>query len=163
MENFELQSSNAEVSISNTIFEPFNNPSIIMPDSIGAEVKYSKDIGTSAGKSYMRVSVFPFVKRDNQILKLTEFTLSVSETSNVLKSARASYQWKTTSLLASGKWTKIKTKNKGIYKITYDQLKLWGFANPEKVVLYGNGGLMLPVLNKDLKTDDLLLYPVWKG
>ncbi|MDO8929846.1 MAG: hypothetical protein Q7W54_12770, partial [Bacteroidota bacterium] len=90
-ENFELQSSNVEVSISNTVFEPFNNPSIIMHDSIGAELKYSKDIATSAGKSYMRVSVFPFVKRDNQILKLTEFTLSVSETSNVLKSATASY------------------------------------------------------------------------
>jgi hypothetical protein len=163
MENFELQASNAEISISNAVFETFNNPSIILPDSIGAELKYSKEIGTSAGKSYMRVSVFPFVKRDNQILKLTQFTLSVSETSNVLKSATASYQWKSGSLLASGKWTKIKTNNKGIYKITYDQLKTWGFSNPEKVALYGNGGLMLPVLNKDLKTDDLLLYPVWKG
>lgn len=163
MENFELQASNAEVSISNTVFETFNNSSIILPDSIGAELKYSKEIGTSAGKSYMRVSVFPFVKRDNQILKLTEFTLSVSEASNMLKSATASYQWKSGSLLASGKWTKIKTNNKGIYKITFDQLRLWGFANPEKVVLYGNGGLMLPVLNKDLKIDDLLLYPVWKG
>ncbi len=111
----------------------------------------------------MRVSVFPFVRRYGQILKLTEFTLSINENSKILKSATASYQWKSSSLLGTGKWAKIKTKNKGIYKITFDQLKLWGFANPEKVVLYGNGGLMLPVLNRDLKADDLMVYPAWKG
>ena len=163
VENFQLQSAGAEIVIANTVFEPFNDLSILFPDSIGADLQYSAETGASAGQYYLRVSVFPFVRINGQIQKLTEFTLSVNETSNLLKSATANYQWKTNSLLASGKWAKIKTKNKGIYKITFDQLKLWGFANPEKVVLYGNGGLMLPVLNRDLKADDLLVYPVWKG
>ena len=162
-ENFELQSSNAEVEIKNTVFEPFIGFSLMLPDSLGTEPKISSEIGSSAGQYYLRVSIFPFVKRNGQILKLTEFTLSVNETFNVLKSVTTSYQWKASSLLASGKWTKIKTKNKGIYKITFDQLKLWGFTNPDKVVLYGNGGIMLPVLNRDLKNDDLLAYPIWKG
>jgi protein involved in ribonucleotide reduction len=80
-----------------------------------------------------------------------------------LKSATAGYSWKTSSLLASGKWIKIRTKSRGIYKISYDQLRAWGFSNPEKVGLYGNGGFMLPILNKDLKTDDLMSYPVIRG
>lgn len=58
---------------------------------------------------------------------------------------------------------KIKTKDRGIYKVTYDQIKQWGFANPDQVVLYGNGGYMLPFMNKDLRFDDLATYPVSKG
>ncbi|HEY3372431.1 MAG TPA: type IX secretion system sortase PorU [Prolixibacteraceae bacterium] len=163
VESFELESSNAQLSISDTVFEPFNNNSFVLPDSIGSELKYSTLIGTSAGKSHLRVSIFPFVKRNNQVLKLTEFTISINENPNTLKSGMASFAWKSSSVLNSGKWIKIKATSKGIYKITYDQIKAWGFANPEEVCLYGNGGAMLPVLNKDLQTDDLLAYPVWKG
>ena len=163
IESFELQASNAEVELKNAVFEPINDKFIVLPDSIGSDLKFSTLTGSSAGKSFLRVSVFPFVKRNNQILKLTEFTLSINENANVLKSVTASYPWKSTSALSSGKWTKIKTKEKGIYKITYDQLKVWGYNNPDKVCLYGNGGHMLPYLNKDLKADDLLIYPVWKG
>lgn len=162
VESFELQSSNADVAITNAVFEPINN-SIILPDSIGPNIKFSKVIGTSRNKSYLRVSIFPFVKRDNQIMKLTRFTLSLIENSVKMKSAQVSFPWKSTSVLGSGKWVKIKTKNKGIYKITFDQLTQWGFASPDKVCMYGNGGYMLPVMNRDLKADDLLAYPVWKG
>jgi hypothetical protein len=163
VESFELQSGEAVVAIKNEVFEPVNDHSIVLPDSIGSDLKFSTIIGTSAGKSFLRLSVFPFVKRNNQILKLTDFTLSIHENSNLLKSAQASFPWKSTSLLGSGKWVKIKIKNKGIYKITYDQIKQWGFTSPEKVCLYGNGGYMLPILNKNLKADDLLAYPIWNG
>lgn len=78
------------------------------------------------------------------------------------KSSIASFTWKSNSVLKSGKWIKIKTTEKGIYKITYDQLKQWGFSSPEQVAVYGNGGYMLPVLNKDLSIDDLNSYPVLK-
>ena len=79
------------------------------------------------------------------------------------ESELAGYSWKTGSVLKSGKWVKIKTKEKGIYKITYDQLKGWGFSSPDQVGVYGNGGYMLPVLNKDTRFDDLNTYPVLKG
>ena len=163
VESFELQGSSAEVAITNTVFEPLMDSLITLPDSLGSELNYSSLMGTSAGTSHIRVSVFPFVRRNNQILKLTAFTLSVKENQNKLKSAMATYPWKSTSVLSSGKWKKLKAKNKGIYKITYDQLKGWGYANPDQVCLYGNGGYMLPIMNRDLKADDLLAYPVWKG
>lgn len=165
MESIPLPSSNAVIVITNPVFEPFNNPSVILPDTLGSELQYTIVAGTSAGKHYARVSVFPFIKINGQIQKLLEFTLSVTEDENpvMLKSAKAAFDWKQTSVLSTGKWAKIKVKNKGIYKITYDQIKSWGYPNPENVVLYGNGGYMLPILNRDLKADDLLPYPVWKG
>lgn len=78
-------------------------------------------------------------------------------------SVKSGYTWKTGSVLKSGKWIKIKTKDKGFYKITYDQIKQWGFANPDQVSMYGNGGYMFPVFNKDTRFDDLDPYPVLKG
>ena len=162
-ENFELKSNNAGVTIVNMVFEPFSDISFILPETTGTELKYTTETGTSAGKSFIRVSIFPFVKRNNQILRLTRFTLAINENTNLLKSVTASYSWKPTSVLGSGKWTKIRIKSKGIYKISYDQLKTWGYANPDKVSLYGNGGFMMPTLNSDLQVDDLLIYPVWKG
>lgn len=163
IESFELQSSYADVVITNAVFEPLNDSLIISPDSIGPDLKFSTVIGTSAGKSHLRVSVFPFVKRNGQVQRLMEFTLSIKENPNVLKSVMVPFAWKSTSVLSSGKWIKIKATNKGIYKISFDQLKGWGFASPEAVGLYGNGGFMLPLLNRELQADDLLAYPVWKG
>jgi len=163
IESFDLNSSNATVSISNAVFEPINNSQIVLNDSIGSEIKFSTEIGSSAGHSRLRLTIFPFVKRNNKIQKLVEFTVSVKENPNYLKSASSAYQWKTTSVLATGKWIKIKTKDKGIYKITFDQLKQWGFPNPDLVSMYGNGGFMLPVLNKNTSVDDLNSYPVSKG
>ncbi|HET6558569.1 MAG TPA: type IX secretion system sortase PorU [Prolixibacteraceae bacterium] len=165
IESIKLQSSNTEIVISNPVFEPLNNPSVVLPDTLGSELQYSIVPGTSAGKHYARVSVLPFVRINGQVQKLMEFTLSVKEDENplMLKAAKAAFDWKQSSVLSTGKWAKIKIKSKGIYKITYDQLKSWGYPNPENVVLYGNGGHMLPLLNRDLKADDLLPYPVWKG
>ncbi|MBC8003918.1 MAG: hypothetical protein H7X84_00475, partial [Verrucomicrobia bacterium] len=163
VESFELQASAADIVITNTVFETFSDSTKILNDLLSEELQYSIVPGTSAGKYHTRVSVLPFVKRNGQVQRLMEFTLVINEKAPMLKSAKALYDWKQSSVLKSGKWNKIKVKDKGIYKITYDQLKSWGYTNPESVVLYGNGGYMLPLLNKDLKADDLLPYPVWKG
>lgn len=163
VESFDLNSSNAEVSINDSVFEPIANSQISLNDTIGSDLKFKSEIGSSAGHSMLRLTISPFVKRNNQIEKLVEFTVSIKENPNYLKSASLAYQWKTTSVLASGKWVKIKTKDKGIYKITFDQLKQWGFSNPDQVSVYGNGGFMLPVLNKNTSVDDLNTYPVLKG
>jgi len=163
VESFALNISNVEVSLNGTVFEPINDPDILLNDSIKDDLNFRTDIGSSAGHSSLRLTIFPFIRRNNRIEKLVEFTVSVKENSTKFKSASLAYQWKETSVLRSGKWVKIKTKDKGIYKITFDQLKQWGFSNPDQVSMYGNGGFMLPVLNKDTRVDDLNAYPVLKG
>ena len=47
------------------------------------------------------------------------------------------------SKLANGKWVKIRVKENGIYELSYDELREMGFANPEKVGIYGRGGRQL--------------------
>lgn len=60
------------------------------------------------------------------------------------------------SVLSSGKWVKIKISGSGIYKLTYSDLTGYGFSNPGNISVYGNGGGMLPMLNKDFRHDDLV-------
>ena len=47
------------------------------------------------------------------------------------------------SKLSSGLWVKIRVTKEGMYKITYDELKAWGFKNPKNVRVYGYGGQLL--------------------
>lgn len=49
----------------------------------------------------------------------------------------------THSKLSTGKWVKVKITDRGVYEITYDQLRQWGFENPEDVNVYGYGGAAL--------------------
>lgn len=162
-ESFELSSNDAMVAVYNPIFEGVTDSLPFLNQITQDSLFYSSEIGTSAGKSFLRLFINPFVKRNNRIERLVSFSISIQERPTQLKSAKAAYPWKSASVLAAGKWLKIKTKNKGIYKVTYDQLKSWGYSNPDQVAVYGNGGYMLPTLNSLLKSDDLNPYPIFKG
>lgn len=64
------------------------------------------------------------------------------------------------SVLASDKWVKIGIEESGVYEISYETLRAMGFADPEKVCLYGRGGQTLDVNFSDsegnvLWNDDL--------
>jgi len=163
-ESFQLNGNSTEVTISDAIFEPVPNSLENLSGIIGSDLQYSSEIGSSSGISFLRLTINPFVKRNSRIERLVSFTISFDEGNlAILKSEQIANDWKTNSALASGKWVKIKTKAKGVFKITFDQLKTWGFTNPDQIAMYGNGGYLLPTLNNDIRFDDLMLYPVLKG
>ncbi|MDR1403024.1 MAG: type IX secretion system sortase PorU [Tannerellaceae bacterium] len=69
------------------------------------------------------------------------------------------------SVLSSGKWVKIKVEQTGICKITYDDLKKMGFADPLNVSIHGYGGWPL---DEDFSLssayiDDLPSVAVYRG
>jgi hypothetical protein len=83
---------------------------------------------------------------------MDEFTVrSQSPQESSVKSQNA---W--TSVLSSGDWYKIKIKQSGIYKLTYEDIKSMGFSDPSQVHIFGNGGAMLSLMNSDPRPDDLL-------
>lgn len=52
----------------------------------------------------------------------------------------AAVDFKTYSILSTGKWVKIKTVKSGIYELSYDELREFGFQHPENVKVFGTGG-----------------------
>lgn len=69
------------------------------------------------------------------------------------------------SKLSTDKWVKIKTPGEGVCEITYDQLREWGFANPEKVNVYGYGATLLSsdVFDASHPDDVALTYTLHEG
>lgn len=58
------------------------------------------------------------------------------------------------SVLAKGKFVKIRIKNSGIYRLTYDDLSSMG-VDPSRVRVFGYGGALLPQSFQVAKIDDL--------
>lgn len=65
------------------------------------------------------------------------------------------------SVLRQGSWTKIRVKETGVCKLTYDQLKGMGYSDPKEVHVYGYGGALLNENFKQPKTDDLNETPIF--
>lgn len=65
------------------------------------------------------------------------------------------------SILSSGSWKKISVKETGVCKLTYDQLKKMGFANPSLVRIYGYGGAQLIEDFGGPRIDDLCETPLY--
>lgn len=137
-----------------------------LPDDILAligEMPETKTVYKRSGnQTFTEWQLLPIVKRDNQIYLLEQFDLVV-KTSAVSVQTAATPDWKTTSLLASGKWVKLRTTGKGIHKIRYDQLQAWGFSSPERVNIYGSGGLQLNESLDAKPVDDLAINRIWHG
>lgn len=64
------------------------------------------------------------------------------------------------SVLAEGRWVKIKVSETGMQFISNSQLKSWGFSDPSKVNVYGYGGRMISEILDQSHPDDLPLLPV---
>ena len=70
--------------------------------------------------------------------------------------------WRDSSVLATGRWAKIRVPATGIYELTSAVIRQAGFSNLDKVKIYGYGGAMQPEkLTSDYlrQTDDLAEVP----
>ena len=107
------------------------------------------------GIGYLTVSIFPFVKHGDNLLKLQSFDLQISKTSLPQKvTALNNRTYTTTSVLAQGKFVKIKITNSGIYKLTYEDLNAMGI-DPANAHVFGYGGAVLEQSFSLAKFDDL--------
>ena len=55
-----------------------------------------------------------------------------------------------------GTWYKIRIKNTGIHKISYDDLVSLGISDPSRIRIFGNGGGQLPYDSGKTRIDDLM-------
>ena len=67
------------------------------------------------------------------------------------------------SVLASGKWVKVKVTDSGLYQITGRQLSDWGFPDISKVKVFGYGGAMISERLGEGYVDDLPQIPVYRN
>lgn len=65
-----------------------------------------------------------------------------------------------TSVLAQGRWVKVRVPEDGLYRIPSATLRQWGFSNPQRVRVFGYGGARIDnVLSAQTYVDDLPVAP----
>lgn len=89
--------------------------------------------------------------------KFLLFFLSVALFS---QSVVAAVSFKSNSLLSSGYWVKVKVGETGIYELSYEKLKSFGFSDPSNVKVYGWGGNVSPEGFVAAYADDMVQMPV---
>jgi hypothetical protein len=94
----------------------------------------------------------------NKVEIIETYSIEIDGETNTLKSSQ-SKAYSSESLLKSGNWYKIKVDTTGVYRLTYDELKIIGISNPEYTRVYSYGGKQLPLWNNVDNFDDLNEIP----
>lgn len=144
-----------QLKISNLVWEAVSNRELFelsknaLPDYDVSNVSYYY----SEGEQYASVHVGLFKNVKGRIQRLSSFEISEGNGSNQMMNAAK--VGTTNNPLASGAFYKIKVDKSGIFKITTPFLKDNGInpssVNPRNFRIYGNGGIMLPEYNQDVK------------
>ncbi|MDD4143744.1 MAG: type IX secretion system sortase PorU [Prolixibacteraceae bacterium] len=149
--------------VENTLFEELDQEGgLTFNDNIPDEVILKKGEFRSGNNRIIQIQIPAVIRRDDKILLLKQFELK--QIPVTMKSGSvATLNWKNESVLKGGKWFKVSTAGKGIYKIPYSRLTEWGFSNPENVSIYGAGGLSLTGKVGIVEFDDLPEISLWHG
>lgn len=147
-----------QLKVSNLVWETVSNKDLfdikkdLLPNYEIADINYYY----LEGERYANFSVALFKNVKGKVQRLSSFEISPSNSS-----ANFSYQkvGTTANPLSTGGFYKIKVDKSGIFKITAQFLRDIGInpssVNPKNFRIYGNGGIMLPEYNQDVKYDAL--------
>ena len=144
----------SQVKVSNLIWETISNKDLydvnknLLPDYDIADVNYFY----SEGERFVNANVGLFKNVKGKIQRLSSFEITPS---NSPVNFNAQKVGSTINPLSSGTFYKIKVDKSGIFKITTQFLRDNGIntsnINPKNFRVYGNGGIMLPEFNQDVK------------
>ena len=126
-------------------------------------------------KGVLEVLVMPLVMHEGKPKILVSFMLDIQATpidnprqmrSKARQASAAAQRYAGRSVLATGKWAKIRVPESGVYQITEDLIRQAGFSSIDKVKVYGYGGALQPeALDGSYlaDTDDLKEIPTFKA
>ncbi len=153
------------VELKNTVYVNLINEEneLISGITIPTENVVNKDVLNERGSSFLDISVLPFINREGKVLKLLSFDLEIlkSSTPQKVKSGLL-HTYASSSVLAQGKFVKIRVSNSGVYKLTNADLTSMGI-NPANVRVFGYGGGVLEQSFLLNKIDDLPEVAIWNG
>ena len=165
-ELIKVNSLNAKIRITNLQYEPLSSLELSFlqyPDSIPENLLYTSEVKTSRNQHYLQFNLLPLKRNavNNQIEKLVSFEIEILPGSPSEKAVtKQAKTFNNQSVLKNGKWVKIRIKEDGIYKLTYNELIEMGIDDPAKLKIYGNSEGMLPLSNTEDCQDDLLLNAI---
>lgn len=128
-----------------------------MPEMPEVEV----NVVTERRRGHIEVSFVPVVKRGGKWQKLVSFMISVEAepkgkplgAPSAAAALAPADRYAASSVLAEGRWAKIRVSSTGIYQITDALIRRAGFSDMSRVKVYGYGGALQ---NEKLVADELV-------
>ena len=164
-QNFKLnnENQNFRIIIENKTFKEIDIPEdFVGSDKITNEIQVRSYKLRSGDNFKFELQITPIKRDGNKFLLLESFELKRIPV-NTKSTIKQAFNWKSESFLKSGKWVKISTSAKGIYKMPFSKLTEWGFSNPANVNVFGSGGVILSENPAEVGIDDLTQNAVWYG
>lgn len=153
-----------QTQLKNEVYIPLTNAEKeILPDNahLTSEPQIIIDSKREGATSYMDLRILPIVIRDGALLKLKSFDLQIDKLLSAQKvSSSTRHTYAPVSVLAQGKFVKIRVQNSGVYKLTFEDLNAMG-VNPANVRIFGYGGGVLEQSFMLPKLDDLPELAIW--
>ncbi|HYQ58685.1 MAG TPA: type IX secretion system sortase PorU [Draconibacterium sp.] len=147
-------------SIENPVFEEIQSElNAALSSKIPSDLVINTTLLQAGTARKIELQIIPLKQENGKIFRLKSFQLRSIPV--VYKKLVQAINWKSESVLSSGKWVKIRTSGKGIYKIPFSKLNEWGFTDPEKVGVFGSGGQLLPEDPGTIAYDDLEECAIW--
>lgn len=121
----------------------------ISSDQLPALPEIAQRIVLDRKRGALEVQFCPLVYRDGRYQALVSFMLRIDSKAvrrstkravAVTRATTAAERYASHSVLASGKWAKIRVPETGVYQITGELIRKAGFTNLDKVKVYGYGG-----------------------
>jgi len=143
-----------QLKISNLVWESASNKDLFELNKDLLQEREIKDITYYylEGERYASIHVALFKNVKGKALRLSSFEISDDGFSNKFGTAKVGT---TANPLSSGNFYKIKVDKSGVFKIDSQFLSANGInpssVNPKNFRIYGNGGVMLPEYNQDVK------------
>ena len=142
-----------------------------LPDTLPAWPQIETSVGVSAKKGVLDIGFTPIVFLDGRYQRINSFKLVIERMVDgkalarkmSAPATRALTRYADSSVLATGKWVKIRVKTNGVYRITKSELAKMGFNDPSKVRLFGRGGEIMPETGIGNIADDLQEVPLWRN
>lgn len=162
-------SENAQISIKNVVWDDFltdDEKHYLADKSLADSLLLNTRINIDRKKKIWVINFLPIIKdAHGNYKKVRTFDVEVSSLQQISKKGTLKvsgiHQYVSSSVLANGKWVKIRVPSSGIYKLTYSDLLAMGISNPSSPRIFGYGGAMLPEDFSKSKIDDLPEMPIW--
>lgn len=101
-----------------------------------------------------------FNKYYASLIRLSVIIIFITVCSGNIVSALDASAYTKQSVLASGKWVKIKVTETGIHTITQADISKWGFSDLSKIRIFGYGGAPVSEVLDTEQIDDLPQIPI---
>lgn len=133
---------------------------------VNSELQVDKNTTSDGQNSFVVISLFPYILKNNKIHRITSFELNQTQIAESTL-APLTKSFKSSSVLkeGSGIWYKINVPKDGIYKLDKAFLESCGIVtsglNPNSINIYGNGEGRLPESNAVYRSDDLVKNAIY--